>query len=66
MDIEKRLPFDCCENCGEFILHTEQRTLWYGDGGSHLVLTVSCKNEEKCKHLKQNLNKLENGNAPGV
>lgn len=55
MEIEKQLPFDICENCDEFILETEQKTLWYGDGGSHLVLTVSCKNEEKCKRLREHL-----------
>ena len=59
MDIVKQLPFDVCENCPEFLLSVEQKTLWYGDDGSHLVLTVQCKHSEKCKHLKRNLNILE-------
>lgn len=63
MDIVKQLPFDVCENCGEFVLDVKQDVLWYGDGGSHLALTVRCKNAGKCKQLKQNLKKLETENA---
>ena len=55
MVIEKRLPFDLCENCQEFILDVNQQYIFYGDGGSHLVLTVECRNAEKCRQLKKNL-----------
>jgi hypothetical protein len=60
MDIRKELPFDVCDNCPEFVLSVDQQTLWYGDGGSHLVLTIHCKNDAICNHLKTNLNRLEN------
>ena len=63
MDIVKQLPFDVCENCGEFILSVDQQQLWYGDGGSHLAITVRCKNAGKCKQLKRNLKKLETENV---
>ena len=55
MDIVKELPFDICENCGEFILDIEQKTLWDYQDNSRLMLTVKCKNEKKCKRLKENL-----------
>ena len=63
MDIVKRLPFDVCENCGEFVLDVSSQTMWYGDGGSHLLLTVRCKNAEKCKRLRKNLNRMGDVNA---
>jgi len=63
MDIVKQLPFDVCENCGEFILDVKQQELFYGDGGHHLALTVRCKNAGKCQQLKRNLKKLETENA---
>ena len=63
MDIVKQLPFDVCENCGEFILACDTKQLWYGDGGTHLALTVRCKNAEKCQQLKRNLHKLEKDDA---
>ena len=55
MDIEKNLPFDICENCSEFILDIEQKTLWDWKDNSRLVLTVRCKNAEKCKRLQNHL-----------
>lgn len=58
MEIEKHLPFECCETCPEFIMKVQQRTLFYGDDGSHIGLTVSCKNESKCVHLKKSLMKM--------
>lgn len=62
MEIRKELPFECCENCGEFILDVgEETTHLYGDGkeiGSRLVLYVRCKNARKCIHLNRNLYRL--------
>lgn len=63
MEIEKRLPFECCENCGEFILKVQERTLFYSNKGSTVGITVSCKNEGKCKHLKENLKRIGDQNA---
>lgn len=58
MEIEKRLPFECCETCGEFVLKVQERTLFYSDRGSTVGITVSCKNEGKCRHLRRNLEKM--------
>jgi hypothetical protein len=59
MQIEKQLPFGICESCGEFILDVEEKAVWHNDGHTHLVLIVRCKNEDKCKMLKENLKALE-------
>ena len=56
MIIEKDLPFECCENCEQFIVRTNER-VFYTDTTSHRVLTVSCKNEWLCKQLKDKLEK---------
>ena len=54
MKIEKNLPFDFCEDCEDFILHVEEQVL-FSDRTVGRVLTVSCKNENRCRKLKEHL-----------
>ena len=58
MEIEKHLPFECCDTCGEFIMKVQQKTLFYDGGSTHICLSVGCKYENKCVHLKRNLTKI--------
>lgn len=63
MDIRKQLPFECCENCGEFILDVQEETTHlYADNdlvSSNLTLFVRCKNAAKCIHLNRNMHNME-------
>lgn len=55
MTIEKNLPFDFCENCEDFILHVEEQVLFADERQFGRTLTVSCKNESRCKKLREHL-----------
>lgn len=52
MDIQKRLPFDACEHCGEFILKVDEQAILSVDNRIEVVLTVKCKNEHMCRRIK--------------
>lgn len=55
MEIKKDLPFECCENCPEFILDTREQVIFSVSKPSLRILTVSCKNKLLCKRLKENI-----------
>lgn len=58
MLIKKSLPYDFCENCGEFVLKVDDQRMFSPDiGCTERVITVYCRNSGKCKHLKKNLEK---------
>lgn len=63
MDIVNRLPSDRCENCRDFLLDVNEQTAWLSDGGSHLILTVWCRNFGKCKHLKHTVKRAVEDDA---
>jgi len=53
MEIRQSLPFQCCEDCKDFILNVEEQTI-FGDGRIAMrILYVSCKNENLCRRLEQ-------------
>lgn len=62
MIIEKRLPFECCEKCEDFILDVNEQTIFYGEN-SIRVLTVECKNESLCRRLDANRKRCSNENG---
>ena len=53
MQIDKCLPFDCCERCQEFILKVDEQAIFTENRRIEVVLKVYCKNEYLCKHLKK-------------
>lgn len=55
MDIRKSLPFDCCENCDEFILKVDEQAIFTEDRRIETIINVRCKNERICEHLKKAL-----------
>lgn len=58
MLIEKKLPYDFCDNCDEFILKVDdQLTFLQPVGCTERVITVYCKNAGKCVQLKRNIEK---------
>lgn len=63
MDIRKRLPFEHCETCPEFILSVDDKVLFYGTQSSERVIDVRCKNETKCLRLNEMNKKEMNKNA---
>ena len=65
MEIRKDLPFPYCDECEEFVLKVDDHLLFYGNG-SERVLTVRCKNANKCLHLKRNLDRKEAENADKI
>ena len=65
MLIEKKLPYDFCDNCKEFILKIDEHFAFSPVVGStERVITVYCKNSGKCGHLLKNL-KMKEGKSHG-
>ena len=53
MDIVKKLPFNRCENCPEFVMKVEEQFIHSTDGYYNKVMIVKCKNERLCRYLKR-------------
>ena len=61
MEIRKDLPFECCENCDDFILHSEEQVIYSPvKGCAERILTVQCKNESLCIRLEGNRQRCQN------
>lgn len=52
MTIEKSLPFDCCEECKEFVLSVNEQVI-FNDGIQTRCLVVRCGHEWLCRQLKE-------------
>ena len=57
MQITTKLPFDCCENCSEFVLKVDDNFIHLSNGYNCREITVRCKNAGKCKHPRKKLTK---------
>ena len=61
MKIIESLPFEQCEKCADFILDCDKRQVLFNSCGStELVLSVSCKNEMKCRQLEESKRRYQN------
>lgn len=58
MNIEKKLPFESCDSCEEFILDVHDQ-VYFSQKHTQRIITVKCKNERICRKLKNNLKKME-------
>lgn len=52
MEIKTRLPFDCCENCEDYLMHVEEQVIFVQNGSVREIL-VSCKRENQCRRMQQ-------------
>lgn len=50
-DITECLPYKECQNCQNFLLNVNERTIFTESGRIEVKLEVSCKNEHICKFL---------------
>jgi len=52
MTIEKSLPFECCEECKEFVLSVNEQAIFNKEIQTRKIV-VKCKNEWLCQQLKE-------------
>ena len=57
MKIEQHLPFECCNDCPEFILDVNEQ-VYFSMEHTMRIIKVGCKNERICFKLKKNLIKM--------